>query len=114
MQSDVNHGIEVSVGLATGRDHSVMTGLEGVGDPVASLSLDKVRSTITSGCQLGLVGLVSLGMALCELLVRLAAVEGRILLLEGHSCRTRVLIPVWIGSFHPDEELLGFLEQGPL
>jgi len=69
MQSNVNHGIELSVGLATGRDHIVMTGLEGVSDPVAGFSLHKVGSAITSSSQLRLVGLICPEEVTCKCVV---------------------------------------------
>jgi len=114
MQAYVNHGIELVMGLATGLNHHVMAVLEGVSDPVTGFSLHKVNTTIASSSQLGLVRLVGLSMALCKIPVCLATVKGRILQFEGHSPRTRIFIPVWIGSFHPDEQLFGFLEQSPL
>merc|ERR1712013_64268 len=44
-------------------------------------------------------------MALGELLVSLAAVKRWVLLLQIQSSRTGRLVPVWIGSLHPDNQL---------
>jgi len=99
------------MGLATGRHNVVMARLEGLRDPIASLSLEEVGATITSTGELGLVSIVGLSMALGELLVSLAAVKRWVLLLQIQSSRTGRLVPVWIGRIHPDNQLFGFLQQ---